>query len=251
MPTVALLALHGFGGTGADFEPVVQATSPSHLQWATPDLPAHGSFQISRSELPNLSFSLTDAFVTEAFSRLAADQRWLLGYSMGGRIALHAVCSGSVKPDRLILIGASPGLECPRERASRLDLEEAWATRVEREGMARFAEFWTTLPIIQSQEAIPEPTRSLIQRRRAEQNPANIAQVLRSLGTGRMPSLWPALARITCPTDLFTGARDGKFARIAQRMLPHLIKGRHMEISHAGHTAHLENPTEFAHHLMQ
>jgi 2-succinyl-6-hydroxy-2,4-cyclohexadiene-1-carboxylate synthase len=251
VPTVALLALHGFAGKGADFEPVKEITkNGARLQWIAPDLPGHGSNRLAPADLHKLSFDLTDAFVAEAFGRLSADQRWLLGYSMGGRIALHSVCSGLVKPDRLILIGASPGLEDPGGRATRLALEEAWATKVESEGMARFAEFWTNLPIIRSQQSIPEPTRSLIRRRRAAQDPANIACVLRTLGTGRMPSLWAQLDQISCPTHLFTGAHDEKFCDIAQRMLSHLTKGRHWRISQAGHTAHLENAPEFARHLV-
>lgn len=246
MPTVALLALHGFAGTGADFEPAKQATGSAKLKWFAPDLPGHGSNRLSTADLGRLSFTLTDAFVERAFAGLAGNERWILGYSMGGRVALHAVASGVVQPDRLILIGASPGLLSADERASRSELEESWAVKLEQEGMARFAEFWESLPIIRSQESIPEPTRSLMRERRANQDPSNMAAVLRQLGTGRMPPLWSSLAHIACPTDLLAGAFDEKFRVIAARMLPCLKKAQYHGIPAAGHTAHLENPDYFA-----
>src|SRR5918912_3882251 len=101
----ALVLLHGFTQTRQSWRRTVQALA-GRYRALTPDLPGHG-----QSALRPASFAAVTAYVRA----LAPAPFTLAGYSMGGRIALHAAFA--LRPERLVLIGASPGLADPHERA--------------------------------------------------------------------------------------------------------------------------------------
>jgi len=127
-----LVLLHGFTQTGASWQPVREALA-GRYRALTPDLPGHGAF----AERP-ASFSATDAYL-----RAIVDGPYVLtGYSMGGRIALHAALSLGARVTRLVLIGASPGLADPAERAARRADDDKLADRIEAIGVDAFVREW-------------------------------------------------------------------------------------------------------------
>src|SRR5690242_4306022 len=129
-PTVVLL--HGFTQTRRSWRRTVQALGGRYRAIA-PDLPGHG--EAARRVA---SFDACTAYV-----RAVAPERFaLVGYSMGGRIALHAALTLRAQVDRLVLVGASPGLADPAERAARRAADEALAARIEAIGVEAFAREW-------------------------------------------------------------------------------------------------------------
>src|SRR4051812_24367183 len=105
-PTLVLL--HGFTQTRQSWRRTVRALPPGRYRALVPDLPGHGQ---AAARTPSF------AAVTPYVRALAPPSFTLAGYSMGGRIALHAALT--LRPERLVLIGASPGLADARERAQR------------------------------------------------------------------------------------------------------------------------------------
>jgi pimeloyl-ACP methyl ester carboxylesterase len=119
-----VVLLHGFTHTGASWDPVVAAFAESYRALA-PDIRGHGA--ASAREPVTLDGVLDDV------AELAPESFTLVGYSMGGRIALHAALAAALRPrvERLILIGASPGLADRAERAARRAADERLADEVE------------------------------------------------------------------------------------------------------------------------
>lgn len=235
-------ALHGFTGCGSDFD-CLRHFFPDTF-WDTPDL--HGS------NAPE-NFSALLAQLAERFNTIPETlPRTLLGYSMGGRIALHLALLLSEKKafrknDRLVLISASPGLAGEDERTARRKHDAALAEKILASPSAgAFYAFWQTLPIIASQSRIPEPWKSRILTQRSTADKSAWAKSLATLGTGTLPSLWGKLGAIACETILICGENDEKFSRIAEKMHEHLPHSRLIKIPDCGHAPHMESPERFA-----
>jgi 2-succinyl-6-hydroxy-2,4-cyclohexadiene-1-carboxylate synthase len=221
----ALVLLHGFTQTRQSWRRTVQALQ-GRYRAITPDLPGHGQ----SSQRP-ASFAAAGAYVR------ALEPEILVGYSMGGRIALHAAFT--VKPQRLILIGASPGLQDAGERAQRKQQDDALADRIEQIGIEAFAIEWGSQPHFEGQ---PERVRSAAYADRLRNTPHGLAAALRGLGTGVMDPLWDRLPELDLPVTLIAGERDEKFRAIAERMRERLPQADLTIVPGAGHAAQLERP---------
>jgi 2-succinyl-6-hydroxy-2,4-cyclohexadiene-1-carboxylate synthase len=229
-----LILLHGFTNTGASWEPVAAAL-PERYRPVAPDLRGHGAASDARP------VSLRD--VIGDLALLTGDGAELAGYSMGGRLALHAAfaCPGRVR--RLILIGASPGLADPQERAGRRAADEALADEIEGMTIEEFARRWAQTPVLAGQ---PPAVLAAVTAQRLRNTPAGLAAALRGLGTGALPSLWDRLGELSIPVELVVGERDAKFRATAERMAADLPDARLHVVSGAGHAVHLEDPPAVA-----
>jgi 2-succinyl-6-hydroxy-2,4-cyclohexadiene-1-carboxylate synthase len=226
----ALVLLHGFTQTRQSWRRTVAALGGRYRAVA-PDLPGHG--QMSERRPASLAATL-------AYLRALVDEPHVLtGYSMGGRIALHAALARPERVRRLVLVGASPGLAEAEERAARRRADEALADHIEAVGVEAFADEWGRLALWEGQ---PERVRSAAHADRLRNTPAGLADALRGLGTGALPSLWDRLGELSMPVVLAVGERDAKFRAIAERMAERLPDGRLELIPGAGHAAHLERP---------
>jgi len=144
---------------------------------------------------------------------------------------------------RLVLVGASPGIADPAERAARRAADDALADRVEAIGVEAFAREWAALPLWEGQ---PERVAAAAHADRLRNAPAGLASALRGLGTGVMEPLWDALPSLTVPVTLAAGERDEKFRAIAERMAAALPRADVVVIPGAGHAAQLEQPEAVA-----
>jgi len=163
----------------------------------------------------------------------------LCGYSMGGRVALHAAFSLGARVRRLVLIGASPGLADRAERAARAASDAALADRIEAIGMDAFAAEWESQPLF---AGMPRGVAELAGEDRRRNTAAGLAAALRGLGTGVMPSSWERLPDLDVPVDLVVGERDEKFRGIAEKMAYSLPRARVTVVPDAGHAVQLEAP---------
>jgi 2-succinyl-6-hydroxy-2,4-cyclohexadiene-1-carboxylate synthase len=167
----------------------------------------------------------------------------LAGYSMGGRIALHAALSLGARVRRLILVGASPGLADDAERAARAAADNALADRIEAIGLEAFVREWGAQALF---AGMPRGIAEIAENDRLRNRASGLAAALRGLGTGVMPSLWERLGELEPPVDLVVGERDEKFRAIAERMVPLLRDVRLHVVGGAGHAVHLEAPDAVA-----
>ena len=231
--TETLVLLHGFTNSGASWDGVV-AELPERYRPIAPDLRGHGAAGDRRPvSLP--------AVIADVAA--LADEFELAGYSMGGRLALHVALALPGRVRRLTLIGASPGLADPGERAERRRADERLADEVEQMTIAEFAERWAQTPVLAGQ---PPEVQAAIAAQRLRNTPAGLAAALRGLGTGTLPSLWDRLSELRQPVELVVGERDAKFRATAERMGAALPDGRLHVVAGAGHAVHLEAPEAVA-----
>jgi 2-succinyl-6-hydroxy-2,4-cyclohexadiene-1-carboxylate synthase len=229
-----LLVLHGFTQTGRSWEPVRHALAARYRSIA-PDLPGHGGF----AERRPATFAACDAYLRA----LGGDRFTLVGYSMGGRIALHAALSLGRRVERLVLIGASPGIADPRERADRARSDAALADRIEAIGLEAFVREWEAQPLF---DGMPRGIAERAHADRMRNTAPGLAAALRGLGAGVMPPLWGRLGELAMPVELVVGERDEKFRAIADRMAVALPRAQVRVIAGAGHAVHLEAPDAVA-----
>jgi len=230
-----IIALHGFTGCGADFEPFAQQCIGT---WHCPDLPGHGA-----ANSQSCSPQSTVRSIQHAVDCLAqAEPKILVAYSMGARAALqHAIQSPTIW-DALILFSPNPGIENEPEREQRRQADEALAQRMEAEGLVPFLEYWRSTPLIQSQQNIPTEWLQTMQSNRLRQSTQGLAQSLRQFGQGNCPNLWPKLDVLQIPLLCITGESDTKYSKISERIARELMNATHITIPEAGHMPHLEKP---------
>ena len=229
-----VLLVHGFTQTGASWARV-RAALPERYRALAPDLRGHGN--AGDLEPVDLQAVIDDLVRLAETGRIA-----LCGYSMGGRIALHAALAADFadRIERLVLIGASPGIADPRERAARRADDERLATEIERAwSIEAVARRWAQTPVLADQ---PPDVAALAHSDRLRNRPVGLARALRGLGTGALPSLWDRLGELTTPVALVVGERDAKFRAIADEMAQRITSAEVIVAAGAGHAVHLEAP---------
>ncbi len=243
-----LLLLHGFTGSTATWAPLLAAFAP-HRRTIAVDLTGHGASDCPADpERYRLEPCLADLLaVLDALDVARAD---VLGYSMGGRIALHLAAAAPGRVRALVLESASPGLSEPDERRERVRADEALAESIERDGVEAFAERWERLPLFASQVALPAEVRAAQRAQRLRNSALGLANSLRGMGAGRQESLWGGLPAMATPSLLIVGALDAKFCAIARRMAAAMPTARLAVVPGAGHAVHLEQPQVYAERVL-
>jgi 2-succinyl-6-hydroxy-2,4-cyclohexadiene-1-carboxylate synthase len=160
-----------------------------------------------------------------------------VGYSMGGRVALHAALRHPDAVRALVLIGATAGIDDDAERAARRAADERLAQRLEAIGVENFVDEWLANPLFAG--LTPETS---LRADRLRNTATGLASSLRSTGTGTQQPLWDRLGSITTPTLVLAGEHDTKFRELGARLAAALPAARLEVVPRAGHTVHLEQP---------
>lgn len=238
-----LLLLHGFTGSSDNWAGLIPVFSEQY-SIITVDILGHGR-SASPSDPNRYTMPLIAADLITLLDTWQIEQTALLGYSMGGRLALYLVCHFPDRFNHLILESSSPGLATAAERATRRQSDESLADWIKSNGIKAFVNRWEALLLWASQQQLSKEIRQRLRQQRLQNNPAGLANSLRGMGTGAQPSLWHELPDLTLPTLLIAGELDRKFVAINQQMVERLANGRLHIIPNAGHTTHLEQPDEF------
>ena len=238
-----LLLLHGFTGSHASWTPFLPAFAANWTCLAV-DLPGHGMSDVP-ARLSRFGHQSVSADLVALMEQFGHRRFHLLGYSMGGRLALTLALKYPHRVSALVLESASPGLASLEQREERRARDEALAGRIEAEGLCRFVRYWESLPLFASQRGLPAERRNRLRRQRLQHSAAGLAGSLRGAGTGSQPSLWQQLATMSVPTLLLTGALDSRFCAIAQAMKGANPGFATLQVEGAGHCIHLEQPQQF------
>ncbi|MBA3823884.1 MAG: 2-succinyl-6-hydroxy-2,4-cyclohexadiene-1-carboxylate synthase [Ktedonobacterales bacterium] len=240
-----LVLLHGFTGSAAGWGSHLEALAAAGYRAIALDMLGHGA---SDAPPAPLRYRIEDARedISAVLDNLGIGehQAILLGYSMGGRIALYLAVYASYFRG-LILESASPGIADVAEREVRRMSDNALADRIEHEGVPAFVDYWERLPLFASQHTLPDAVQSEVRAGRLRNNACGLANSLRGIGTGAQPALHQALEKLDIPVLLIAGALDAKYAAIAQEMSAVLPQARLAIVPDAGHTVHLEQPQVF------
>lgn len=206
------------------------------------DLPGHGATP-NPIEL-NYSFDVVGRSLISFLKELKLKQVSLIGYSMGGRLALYLIWKYPKYFRKAILESVSPGIETEEERMKRIQEDEVIAKKLESQNFKDFLNEWYSQPLFWSlrKSAVFD---DMIQRRSIN-NPQALATTLRAISTGRQPSLWGELKKVQVPNLLVIGEYDKKYQTIASKMLKNFSHAELKVVKGAGHNIHLENPADYA-----
>ena len=215
--------------------------SETHRLFAI-DLPGHGNAATPHA-IEHFSMEATVSHLWDALDALRVERANLIGYSMGGRVALSAAVACPNRVAKVVCLGASPGIADPIERNKRKLADEALADSILADGVEQFVDSWLRQPLFASlaQRLSPADFQATREQRLAN-SPRGLTLSLRGIGTGAMEPLHEPLADADFPCLWVAGAEDAKFAAIAEEMSKAMPKGSRALIPDAGHSAHLENP---------
>lgn len=256
---IRVVFLHGFTQTAQSWDPVVQALAAfkasktlgasaasaalsaldafdalddDPYEVVLPDLPGHGG-----SANVAINLETTAELVAKSFGSAI-----FVGYSMGGRVALHIALAYPELVRGLLLFGATPGLKTEAERLERRTADELLAQELESIGVPTFLDRWLRNPLFAT---LPENPRDL--QLRQQNTVAGLASSLRLNGTGSQESLWESLHTISAPTIVAAGDRDHKFTALGQAMAQNIgSNAAFVSVKDSGHPCHLEQPHQAA-----
>jgi 2-succinyl-6-hydroxy-2,4-cyclohexadiene-1-carboxylate synthase len=221
---------HGFTQTArswATFERLLRARLADVVTVAV-DLPGHG-------DAPPPA----DADLWASAGRLveAGGSGTYVGYSMGGRVALHAALASPDAVRRLVLIGATAGIEDAHERRARRDADEQLADHIESVGVPAFIDEWLSNALF---AGLTDATA--LRADRLRNTAERLSASLRATGTGTQEPLWDRLDAIECPVLVLVGEHDHKFTGLGRRLVDALADAELSVVPDAGHSVHLEQP---------
>jgi 2-succinyl-6-hydroxy-2,4-cyclohexadiene-1-carboxylate synthase len=239
-----LFLLHGFTGSAQSWSARLPALHAAGYETIAVDLLGHGESD-SRADPARYRAERAVEDLITLIDHLGFDSAIWLGYSMGARLALNLAVTNPAHVRALILESGSPAVAGVEERAARVASDEMLATKLERDGIEPFVDFWQSLPMFASHQRLSDEARDRLRRQRLSNNPAGLAGSLRGFGQGVQPYLGDRVSGLAMPVCLIAGEDDEKYRRLALEMQAQPTDAEATIVASCGHTPHLEQPNEF------
>ncbi len=238
-----LCFLHGFLGSSREWASWLERWADDYYLVAF-DLPGHG-------QTPPIT--APDAYTVPGAAQAVV--AWLrdnghapaqvVGYSMGGRVALYLALRDPGVCRRVVIESASPGLLDERMARARQRHDDRWAQRFEQEPLTQALDDWYRQPVFASLHDHPD-VYARMHRQRLDNRPAEIARSMRGMSVSRQQALWKDLPELSRDLLVLAGERDTKYRDVATRMAACSGRIRMAIIPTAGHNVHLEAPDAWA-----
>lgn len=217
-----LIFFHGFLGSKEDWMEMFPFFEEQFYCIAY-DLPGHGSTPYSETILLDLKEEL------ESFSKPI-----LIGYSLGGRIALQL----QKYAESVIVLSSNLGLATQAEREERLKVDEKWSDKLLHLPFERFLNEWYAQSVFHDLRNKPVFLKSITERR-MHQDLLALSQVMLQMSLAKMP----VIEKFSCPALFLYGEEDLKYRDLYAK-LPKTVAVS--GIPNSGHMLHLESPQECA-----
>lgn len=227
-----LVALHGFTETDQVWSEFFAGHHPVHC----PILPGHGWKPCP----PGSTLASVAAAMAQHLAADGTDD--LLGYSLGGRVALQLALDHPGRCRRLILVSSGPGIADPAERERRRQRDERLAQILDEDGISPFTAWWESSPALAPARPLAARVDESLRSLRLNQDPACLAQVLRHISHGTMADLAPRLGELRMPVLLIAGDHDRAYCQHLREMAKAIAGSRLQLIADAGHAVHRERP---------
>lgn len=236
-----LVCLHGFTETDLNWREVFD---PTGLDVAYPLLPGHGWSPCP----PETDLASTATALAERYR--SAGPVDLLGYSMGGRIALRWALDHPATIRRLILVSTRAGIEDAARRADRAAREEGLAELLEEDGISTFVASWENHRVLRPYRPYSEAFQEQLRSQRLNQDAGCLAAALRALGQGSMAPLWDRLPKLAMPCLLVGGEADASFRDDLERMARTMPQATLQLVPACAHAVHREAPAALLRHVL-
>ena len=239
-----VVLLHGFTGSKDSWRDLREQLWPNR-RVVSIDLPGHGGTRVGL-DVENYSIECAAAMVIRLLTEVLAVPRFsMLGYSMGGRLALFIALKYGAHINRLVLESASPGITDSGLRAARRHADAELAAFAKSAGIEGFVKRWESIPLFESMARMPAEKIERLRLERLACCVEELARSLRGMGTGAQPWLGGELPALRMPILVIAGALDLKFTAIGGQIAALVSDARFEAIGGAGHAPHLERPREF------
>jgi 2-succinyl-6-hydroxy-2,4-cyclohexadiene-1-carboxylate synthase len=208
------------------------------------DLVGHGASPKPEALAPyrmEACLAQLDALATS----LKLPRAWWVGYSMGGRTALQMAVQRPQRVEGLVLVSATAGFPELDVRAERIRADEALAERIPGWGIEAFVDYWMSLPMFESLQRLPRHQQAQLRKQRLANSPVGLANSLRGMGSGAMPSVWAHLRDLHLPALVVAGELDERFAALARSLAAALPESHLSIVPDCGHAVMLEQPQRF------
>jgi 2-succinyl-6-hydroxy-2,4-cyclohexadiene-1-carboxylate synthase len=209
--------LHGFLGSAHD--------------WQNPD-------EYSDITLEKIASKIDSVLLSQQI-----DNPVYIGYSMGGRIAMHMPDIIKSSVSGLIIESASPGIEDVFERKARLKKDFLIADKLESMNFEEFLIQWYNQPLFADLKKSQNFKK--IFRSRLKNNPVQLARAIRLMSIGKQKSLWKMFHSLDLPVLIISGSNDEKYTSYTKRMSELSSSVRTQIVSGAGHVVNAEKPGEY------
>ena len=173
----------------------------------------------------------------------AGEDALLVGYSLGGRLALRAALRNPARYTGLVTVGATAGIEDPPERSARAEADDRLASWIEAAPIDDVVAVWERQPLFADQ------AETLVERQRPgrlAQDPVELASLLRSAGQGVLEPVWHQLLTLDLPVLALAGSRDEGYTRAAQKIADTAPRASAQIVEDAGHAPQLQQPERVA-----
>ena len=237
-----IVFLHGFLGVGSDWGEIAAPLAEDYF-CVCPDLPGHGA-NITRDFDAQLSVPQLALELRALCAALSLNAPIVVGYSLGGRVALAAAVQHPEIMQALMLESTSAGLDTEAERQARAATDDARAAVLLADGIAAFMRTWYAAPLFESLQMRPQLLAKL-QAARTCNDARWMSKVVGELSPGRAASVWAELPSVRLRTLVLAGALDVRYTESAQRMCAAMPNAVCTVVADAGHNVHLEQPTAY------
>jgi 2-succinyl-6-hydroxy-2,4-cyclohexadiene-1-carboxylate synthase len=174
-----------------------------------------------------------------------ADARadFLVGYSLGGRLALRAALRSPSAYRGVVIVGATAGIEEGPMRVQRAEADEKLASWMEAMPIEDIVALWERQPLFadQSETLVDEQRPG-----RLSHDPRSLALLLRTAGQGTLDPVWHELRSLKVPLLAIAGARDDGYSAAAKRIASTAPDARAAIVEEAGHAPQLQQPAAVA-----
>ena len=238
-----LILLHGFTGDSSTWTPFIDKWG-RHSRLIAPDIIGHGNTD-SPPELKHYHIESMANTLKTILDEVGVHEVDLLGYSMGGRLALTFAVLFPDRVRKLILESASPGLKTESERELRRMNDAKLAHFIIDKGLELFVDYWEGIPLFQTMKGLPASVQTKIRAARLRNSSQGLSKSLLGMGTGSQPSWWERLKELNSDVLLLTGQEDLKFCQIAESMSARIKKAKWIAVENTGHAIHVEEPEKF------
>ncbi|AKP66481.1 2-succinyl-6-hydroxy-2,4-cyclohexadiene-1-carboxylate synthase [Companilactobacillus ginsenosidimutans] len=235
--------LHGFLGSKIDFHKLIEDFPE---QFLVLDLLGFGANRFQNVPPERFLQNNQVSDLESIFTKLNLKNISLVGYSMGGRLALAYALKFPRRTNELILESTTAGIDGDDQRKLRREHDEKLAASLEQNGIEKFIENWENLPLFATQKEVNPSSFEFMHNQRITQNPINVANSLRNMGTGKQPNYWHELSTLRIPkVKIIVGSEDEKFLKIGHRLQTLISNSSEIIVKNAGHNIHFEHPNSF------
>jgi len=230
-----LIFLHGFLGNADDWSSIARGLSCPSLAI---DLPGHGDSKGAKGDW----FEETSDALDRLMDVERIERARVVGYSLGGRVAMHFALKFPDRIEKLVVESSNPGIEISAERAARRVSDDIWVEKILHDWPSMLSE-WYNQPVFSS--LLDSPLLYLIKKERATGDPTRLAEALRGYSAGRHLSMWSQLSDLEPEMLFIAGTRDRKYQDIGSRLQESSPRINFVPIEGAGHIVHTEQPRAY------